>query len=75
MALDVARGEPGLRGQTRAAGDRAGNKDQRKVRSEGKKRCSDLTLDGAPVTWVGCVGGVPRWGLSGQLRLISTLRP
>lgn len=31
-------------------------------------------LKWSPVTWVGCVGGGPRWGLSGQLRLISMLR-
>lgn len=41
-----------------AAGDRARDKGWRKVCSERSRSCSDLTLNGAPVTWVGCVGGV-----------------
>ena len=69
--LGHGKGWPRLGGQAGAAGDWAGERCAQ--REGGGVQTSSETEP--LVTWVGCVGGGPRWGRPGQWRLITVLRP
>lgn len=62
MALNKVWATPGFWAQ--AAGDRAGE-------SCAQKEVCNHDLQWR--SWVGCVGGTPMWGFSGQLRLVNII--